>query len=168
MWRMTTSVPKYLYTKKSNTYLTPKALIDKGLQILALEKGVETLDKFDLDVCCSNENVPALKYYKYGNNDGLYEPWEEYNWCNPPFDKCQKWVQKAYGEQHNGKTTIMLIPVRTETAYWHDYILNNPNVRIYWLRKGYKFVDSETNKEMGVFKNALALVLFKGVNNDKN
>ena len=34
-----------------------------------------------------------------------------------------------------------------------------------WLRKGYKFIDSETQKELGIFKNALALVLFRGVEN---
>ena len=54
----------------------------------------------------------------------------------------------------------MLIPVRTETKYWHDYILNNPRVTIEWLRKGYKFLNKD-NEEMGVFKNALALVYFE-------
>ena len=79
----------------------------------------------DCDVCCSNENVPAYNYFKYGQKDGLRESWFKYNYCNPPFDECKKWVQKAYGEQFKGNTTIMLIPVRTETAYWHDYILYN-------------------------------------------
>ena len=65
-------------------------------------------------------------------------------------------------EQQLGRTSILLIPVRTETKYWHDYILYNPDVDIYWLRKGYKFLNPETKEEMGVFKNALALVLFKG------
>ena len=121
------------------------------------------MDKFDCDVCCSLENIPARYYYKYGLKDGLNEPWMDYNWCNPPFDNCAKWVKKAYGEQLVGRTSILLIPVRTETAYWHDYILHNENVEIYWLRKGPKFLDPNTKQEMGVFKNALALVLFKGV-----
>ena len=54
----------------------------------------------------------------------------------------------------------MLIPVRTETKYWHDYILFNNDVTIEWLRKGYKFLNRD-NEEMGVFKNALALVYFE-------
>lgn len=53
----------------------------------------------------------------------------------------------------------MLIPVRSETRYWHDYILYNTNVYIDWLRKGYKFLDADGN-ELGIFKNALALVYF--------
>ena len=58
---------------------------------------------------------------------------------------------------------MLLIPVRTETAYWHDYILHNENVEITWLRKGYRFINPETKQPMGIFKNALAFVLFKGV-----
>lgn len=155
---------KYSYDKKENTYLTPYVLIQRALQLLSLEKGnVLTQDKFDLDVCCSNENVPALNYFKYPEHDGLKEKWMKYNYCNPPFDQCKKWVQKAYGESLNGNTTIMLIPARTETAYFHEYILFNENVKVHWLRKGYKFINPETGKEMGVFKNALCFVVFRGV-----
>ncbi len=157
---------KYTYTKNKNTYLTPPDLIQKALQILALHKGVAKIYKFDCDVCCSNENIPALSYFKCGEFDGLKENWKNYNYCNPPFDECAKWVKKAYTEQLRGNTSILLIPVRTETAYWHNYILYNEDVKIIWLRKGPKFWHPETKKEMGVFKNALAFVLFKGVGNE--
>ena len=59
-----------------------------------------------------------------------------------------------------GRTTYMLIPARTETKYWHDYILFNKNVKILWLKKGPRFINPETNEPMGIFKNALALVFF--------
>ena len=146
-----------------NTYLTPPILIHKALSILGAYQNKLKADTFDLDVCCTNKNIPALDYYTYPEHDGLKENWRKYNWCNPPFDQCQKWVTKAYSEQQKGNTSILLIPVRTETAYWHEYILFNPNVDIHWLRKGYRFVNPKTNEEMGVFKNALSLVLFKGV-----
>ena len=69
---------KYSYEKKDNTYLTPYTLIQKALQLLSLEKGnVLTQDKFDLDVCCSNENIPAIKHYKHPEHDGLKEKWEK-------------------------------------------------------------------------------------------
>ena len=57
----------------------------------------------------------------------------------------------------------MLIPARTETAYYHDYILNKDNVKVVFLRKGFKFINPETMKEMGVFKNALAFIVFRGI-----
>lgn len=154
---------KYTYGKNDNTYLTPPSLIQKGLQILALDKGVTGVEKFDIDVCCSNTNVPAEIHYTYPEHDGLQEHWGKYNWCNPPFDECKKWVGKAYLEQQKGKTSILLIPARTETAYWHEFILNRPNVTPIFLRKGYRFINPETHEEMGVFKNALALVVFRGI-----
>ena len=156
-------VAKYTYGMNHNTYLTPISLIQKGLSILTLYKGTKPVDKFDCDVCCSNDNVPAKVHYTYPEHNGLTEHWMDYNWCNPPFNECPKWVKKAYAEQQLGRTSILLIPVRTETAYWHDYILYNENTEIYWLRKGYRFLNPETHEEMGVFKNALALVLFKGI-----
>lgn len=154
---------KYNYEKLANNYLTPPSLIDKGLQILSLEKGTNLLDKFDCDVCCSQENVPAYNYFKFGEKDGLKESWFKYNWCNPPFDECRKWVQKAYCEQQKGNTSILLIPARVETAYWFDYIHYNPLAKVFWLRKGFRFLDPVSKKELGIFKNALALVLFRGV-----
>ena len=66
----------------------------------------------------------------------------------------------------------MLIPARTETKYWHDYILdpfggtNRNHVRVKFLRKGYRFINPDTGEKMGVYKNALALVYFEGIRND--
>lgn len=144
---------KYNYTREKNNYMTPPELLEKALV-------TKQRDLFDLDVCCTTENVPAVHHYKNGEVDGLAEPWKKLNWCNPPFEECAKWIKKAFLEQQEGKETVMLIPVRTETKYWHEFILNNPKVKIEWLRKGYSFINPEDNKPMGVFKNALALVYF--------
>lgn len=148
---------KYNYTKTCEDYLTPPELIEMAFNFFEGDTRI-----FDLDVCCSDENIPALVYYKHGERNGLKEPWLSFNWCNPLYSQCEKWVKKAYSEQQLGKTTVMLLPVRTETKYWHDYILFNPNVEIKWLRKGYQFINPDTKEPMGVFKNALALVLFIG------
>lgn len=144
---------KYNFGQKRNDYMSPPELVKKALN----EKNK---DLFDCDVCCSKKNIPAIHYFVDGQTDGLNTPWYKLNWCNPPFDVCAKWIKKAYEEQQNGNETIMLIPVRTETKYWHDYILFNPKVKIQWLKKGYSFIHPDTNKYMDVFKNAIALVYF--------
>lgn len=143
---------KYNYTMNANDYKTPPELYQKALKFIGQEH-------FSCDVCCSERSIPAIIHFIEGERNGLTEDWEYYNWCNPPFNEAKKWIEKAYKEQQKGNTTCMLIPVRTETKYWHDYILNNPNIHIDWLRKGYRFLDKDNN-EMGVFKNALALVYF--------
>lgn len=147
---------KYNYERKRTDYLSPPVLV---AQALTEKKRTE----FDLDVCCSLKNIPATQYYIEGEQDGLELPWKKLNWCNPPFDECSKWIKKAYEEQQKGNETVMLIPVRTETKYWHKYILFNPNVSIQWLRKGYCFINPEKMEIMPIFKNALALVYFNGV-----
>lgn len=143
---------KYNYTMTANDYKTPPVLYEKALNFFGLKY-------FTCDVCCSEKNIPAYNYYIKGLKNGLVEDWFPYNWCNPPFNECSKWIKKAYEEQQKGHNTCMLLPVRTETRYFHDYILNNPKVYIDWHRKGYRFLNKD-NKEMGVFKNALALVYF--------
>lgn len=143
---------KYNYNYTENDYKTPPVLYNKALEYWGL-------DKFDCDVCCSDENIPAYQYFKIGEIDGLKAEWGKYNWCNPPFNECKKWIIKAHEEMNKGKRIAMLIPVRTETAYWHDYLLCVKGVDIEFLRKGYKFLD-KNNNEMGIFKNALALVYF--------
>lgn len=144
---------KYNFSSKDNHYKTPPILYEKALQHFGIKK-------FSLDTCCTDENIPADSYYKNDYHNGLIELWTDYSWCNPPFNKADKWVKKAFKENSRGVRIAMLIPVRTETAYWHNCILHNPKVTIEWLRKGYKFLDKDNN-EMGVFKNALALVYFE-------
>lgn len=145
---------KYNFEWNENDYKTPSVLYEKALEKFGV-------DKFDLDTCCTDENIPAKEYYKNGQKDGLKENWRAVNWCNPPFNECRKWVAKAFLESKKGNKIAMLIPARTETAYFHEYILHNPDVEIDFLRKGYKFLN-RANEEMGVFKNALAIVYFMG------
>ena len=51
--------------------------------------------------------------------------------CNPPYGKeIYKWVEKCYIEGHKENTlVVMLIPARTDTKYFHDFILNRSEIR---------------------------------------
>lgn len=165
----------YDYKIGKNDYLTPPWLLSQVLE-------ENELKYFDLDVCCSFPWVSAKKHYIFPKYDGLKEPWEKHNWCNPPFSTCEDWVKKAYQEQQKGNITYMLLPVRTETKFWHDFILNNPDANIRFLRKTKNlcFYDPNTKEPVkmkitnkrtgevkyinGVYKNALAIVIFKGAN----
>ncbi len=44
--------------------------------------------------------------------------------CNPPYGRAiAAWVRKCYDESRKSDTlVVMLIPARTDTAYFHDYI----------------------------------------------
>ncbi len=157
---------KYNFTQKRSDYLTSKKLLDVVFTVMSECKIVHN-NKFDLDVCCSKKNIPADKHFIEGVKDGLTEDWSKLNYCNPPFKVCDRWVKKAYKEWFKGNTTVLLIPSRTETKYWHDYILEDGEekrlgVHVKFLRKGYGFLHPETDEPMGIYKNPLAIVVFDG------
>ena len=82
---------------------------------------------FTLDPCATIENAKCQKYYTKEQN-GLKQDWSgETVFCNPPYGKDLKnWVRKCYEESLKENTkVIMLIPARTDTKYFHDFIYHN-------------------------------------------
>jgi hypothetical protein len=50
--------------------------------------------------------------------DGLTTPWEEFTYCNPPYNRIGQWLSKADNEWKERKvTSIFLIPVRLYAKY---------------------------------------------------
>ena len=85
------------------------------------------------------------KYYTIDNN-GLLQNWQgEIVFCNPPYGRVIKdWVKKCYEESLKENTTIiMLIPARTDTTYFHDYIYNKAEIR--FIHGRLKFGDSKNS-----------------------
>ena len=99
--------------------------------------------KFTLDPCCSVETAKCSKFYTE-KEDGLIQDWQgETVFCNPPYGKKIKdWVKKCYFESKKPLTTVvMLIPARTDTSYFHDFIYNKSEIR--FIRGRLKFGDSK-------------------------
>lgn len=67
--------------------------------------------------------------------------------CNPPYSRrIQDWVRKAYEESRKpGTIVVMLIPARTDTAYFHDYIFHGKADEIRFLRGRLRFTDEDGN-----------------------
>lgn len=61
---------------------------------------------------------------------------------NPPYSDIKAWVQKAWQESTKPNTVVvMLIPARTDTRYFHEYILHRSEIR--FLKGRLKFGDSK-------------------------
>ena len=98
---------------------------------------------FTLDVCATPENAKCMKYYT-PEQDGLCQMWDGICWCNPPYGRqIGKWVKKAYCSTFNGTTTVMLLPARTDTRWFHDYI--NKKAEIRFIKGRLKFGGSNNN-----------------------
>ena len=101
------------YSSKTNEWSTPQDFFDE-------------LDKefnFTLDPCATSENAKCTKYFTV-EDDGLKQDWSKDTvFMNPPYGReIKRWIKKAYEESQKGATIVCLIPSRTDTAYWHNYI----------------------------------------------
>lgn len=72
--------------------------------------------------------------------DNLKELWEFPAFCNPPYSDLKRWVRKAWIESHWG-TVVMLIPSRTDTIYWHTYVMKAKEIR--FLKGRLKFTRAD-------------------------
>lgn len=101
---------------------------------------------FDLDVCATPENAKCHAFYT-PHMDGLKQRWYGNVWCNPPYGRAiKRWVEKASVEIcSNCDLIAMLIPARTETLWFHDYIYNKPGVEVRFIKGRIKFSGSPHN-----------------------
>ena len=105
----------------SNTpeWATPQSFFD------ALNKEFS----FTLDPCSTHENTKCEKHYTK-EDDGLSKNWGgQVVFCNPPYGReLPKWVKKCYEESRHADV-VMLIPARTDTRWFHDYIYGKAEIR---------------------------------------
>ena len=85
---------------------------------------------FTLDPCATEENHKCERYFTKENN-GLKQSWKhERVFCNPPYSEIGKWVKKSWEETRTKNTVVvLLIPARTDTKWFHDYILHRSEIR---------------------------------------
>jgi hypothetical protein len=64
--------------------------------------------------------------------------------CNPPYSQIGVWVEKAYRETSKDHTlVVLLIPSRTDTKYFHDFIYQRSEIR--FVRGRLKFGEAIHN-----------------------
>src|ERR1051326_5430354 len=70
---------------------------------------------FDFDPCPINPSF-----------DGLQVKWGKINYMNPPYGReIGKWIKKA----SENPITVCLLPARTDTRWFWDYIYNKAEIR---------------------------------------
>lgn len=100
---------------------------------------------FNLNPCADEYNHKCDKYFTVKEN-GLLQDWRGSSvYVNPPYGReIGKWVEKAYRtNQEHGNLVVMLLPARTDTKWFHDFIYNKAEVR--FVRGRLKFGDSKNS-----------------------
>jgi phage N-6-adenine-methyltransferase len=121
-----------MFSSKSDMWETPQDFFDK----------LNEEFHFTVDVCAIPENAKCEKFFS-PENDGLKQEWEGVCWCNPPYGrKIGLWVEKAYLASTWGATVVMLLPARTDTKWFHEYIYNKAEIR--FIKGRLKFGNSKT------------------------
>lgn len=105
-----------LFTSNTDEWYTPQDFYDE----------VNKEFMFTTDVCATHENAKC-KHYFTKDDDGLMQEWKGVCWMNPPYGRViGHWVKKA----HDSKCTVVgLLPARTDTKWFHDYIYGKAETR---------------------------------------
>lgn len=81
--------------------------------------GLDKEFNFTFDPCPSNPTF-----------DGLNIDWGNKNFCNPPYGRqIIAWIKKGYEESLKGKLVVFLLPSRTDTRWFHDFIMKANEIR---------------------------------------
>ncbi len=123
------------YSSKSDEWETPQDVFDR----------YNNLFNFDIDVAASPCNTKVKNKYFTRIDDALSRSWGNNTkvWCNPPYSNVKLWIKKAYEESILGVTVVMLIPARTDTKAWHEYIF--PYGKVEFLLGRLKFSNSKNS-----------------------
>jgi phage N-6-adenine-methyltransferase len=107
-------VNRGMFSSASDEWETPREFFD----------AVNAVFRFTLDVCATRDNAKCERYFTKKEN-GLACNWSGVCWMNPPYGReISSWVKKAYESSlYAGTVVVCLLPVRTDTAWWHGYVI---------------------------------------------
>ena len=129
-----TRLNRGLFTSLRGDWKTPRALY----------QALDAEFHFDRDPCPVNPKI-----------NGLESEWGKVNFVNPPYGKeIIGWIQKGYQESLKAKTIVFLLPSRTDTHWWHDYIMKANEIR--FIKGRLKFDDQKNSAPF-----PSAIVVFK-------
>jgi site-specific DNA-methyltransferase (adenine-specific) len=146
---------KVHFTSNTNEWYTPDYIF----------RPLNERFKFTLDPCCTKESAKCKTFYTVAD-DGLSKDWGKHVvWVNPPYGRAiGKWIKKCYEASRKGALVVMLIPARTDTQAWFNYVRFASE--IIFIKGRVKFINKGQVKPASApFPSAI--VVFGGYNLDK-
>ena len=125
-----------MFSSKTDLWATPQDFYDK----------LNSEFNFTLDPCATPHNAKCAKFYTK-EQDGLRQDWGGNTvFCNPPYGRdIYAWVRKCFMEAQKINTiVVMLIPARTDTRYFHEFIYHKAR-EIRFIRGRLKFGDQKNS-----------------------
>ena len=114
---------KALMTSGRDDWETPDDLFDE------LNKEFN----FFVDICASDDNKKCDHFIDKETDSLSIPSWGSCPgpiWCNPPYGRdIGLWVERCYQESQRGNTVVLLIPARTDTKWFHEFVYNKAEIR---------------------------------------
>lgn len=117
------------FSSETDLWPTPQAFFDE----------LNREFNFTLDPCATEQNAKCSKFFTEKEN-GLLQSWDnERVFMNPPYGRTiGNWIKKA--SEARGGVVVCLLPARTDTRYFHEYIYNKSEIR--FIKGRLKFGDA--------------------------
>jgi len=140
---------------KERGYMPPAKSVEWGTPD-NLFLGLDLEFDFTLDPCATKENAKCAKYYTKAQ-DGLAQSWAgERVFMNPPYGReAANWIAKAYFESQYAEVIVALLPVRSDTAWFHDFIYGKAEIR--FLRGRVKFIGPDGTAGSATFPSMIVV-----------
>lgn len=93
----------------------------------------------EIDAAADSDNSMTDKFWDK-ESDAFKQDWSGKRiWCNPPYGRSEiyKWVEKC--SNGGAEIVVALLPARTDTRWFHDFIYMKKNVELRLLKGRIKF-----------------------------
>ena len=122
---------KVLFSSNYDQWCTP----------IDLFKNLDQEFNFDVDLCASDENHLCRMYFTALNSCLDKDFYGKCIYCNPPYSRSMyKFIKKCFDLSKNNNV-VMLLPARTDTKWFHEFIYNKAEIR--FLKGRLKFSGSK-------------------------
>jgi phage N-6-adenine-methyltransferase len=97
--------------------------------------------RFVFDLACSASNCKTRDGFTE-ETDSLDQDWSMISketrggwlWLNPPYSNVKGFIDKCYFESTLGARIVCLVPARTDTFWFHEFVYNQKGVSIEFIR----------------------------------
>lgn len=138
-----------LFSSNKEDWETPQAMFDQ----------LDAKYHFGFDLAASDSNHKCPRYFTKADN-ALVQDWKNAGkgktmFLNPPYSRhLRDWIEKAWlTSQDYPAPIVVLIPARTDTSYWHDFIFGKAHID--FLRGRLKFEHDGVAGDSAPFPSAI-------------
>jgi site-specific DNA-methyltransferase (adenine-specific) len=132
-------IDKALFSHEHDEWETPQWLFDR----------LDAKYHFEVDAAANSKNTKCRHFYNNSLPLDWTDPTPIGNWrpklffLNPPYSQCEEFIKKAFNEGRKGATVVCLIPSRTDTKWWHEFVMRAK--AIYFIKGRLKFSNSKNS-----------------------